>query len=428
MASVNYRIKGKANPATIRIRFKQGTDFDYEISTGLKVTLEHWSTAKQRVKNMLAADYAAEVNKKLGDLTPFIEQAYFKEVATGNTISTNWLKEQLNVFFGKETKSSKKSQIYLTDFIDEFIKKSTGRINRKTGKTISDKTIGWYRVTKGKIEDYEDFTGKKVLSKEVDLNFHQLFCDFLAVQHNLNPNTIGGHIRRIRLFLGQLERQGVAVSPDYKSKDFFLPFNKTQDTYLTKEEIQAIYECDYSNHEKLDNARDWFVIGLWTGLRVSDFLSLTEDNVEDGLLYVLTKKTDQPVFIPIHPNVAFILKKRNGKFPRKISDVKFNKYIKEIAKDAGLNEKIQGAKMVTTEDENGKKTTRKQSGLFHKYELVSSHICRRSFATNHYGEIDTLTIMKITGHSTEKQFIDYIKITPKEYAEKLRSYWKSKQN
>ena len=427
MASINYRIKGKANPGTIRIRFKQGADFDFEISTGLKVNLEHWSSAKQRVKNSLAANYAIDVNEKLGDLTPFVEQAYFKEVAKGNPITTNWLKDQLNIFFDRKPKLAKKTENYLTDFIDEFIKISTGRINRKTGKTISNKTIGWYRVTKGKIEDFEDYTGKKILTNEIDLNFHQSFCDFLSTQQNLNPNTIGGHIRRIRLFAGQLERKGVKVSPDYKSKDFFLPFNKTLDTYLTKEEIQAVYECDYSNHDKLDNARDWFVIGLWTGLRVSDFLSLTKDNIDDGLLYVLIKKTEQYVFIPIHPNVAAILKKRNGEFPRKISDVKFNEYIKEIAKDAGLTEKIQGAKMVTQEDENGNKTTRKQSGLFHKYELVSSHICRRSFATNHYGEIDTLTIMKITGHSTEKQFLDYIKVTPKEYAEKLRNYWKLKQ-
>jgi hypothetical protein len=33
--------------------------------------------------------------------------------------------------------------------------------------------------------------------------------------------------------------------------------------------------------------------------------------------------------------------------------------------------------------------------------------------------------MKITGHQTEKQFLGYIKITPKEYAEKLKAYWKN---
>ena len=44
-------------------------------------------------------------------------------------------------------------------------------------------------------------------------------------------------------------------------------------------------------------------------------------------------------------------------------------------------------------------------------------------ATNHYGKLDTLTIMKITGHKTESQFLKYIKITPREYALKLKKYW-----
>jgi integrase len=71
--------------------------------------------------------------------------------------------------------------------------------------------------------------------------------------------------------------------------------------------------------------------------------------------------------------------------------------------------------------------SRKKLGIYPKYELVSSHTCRRSFATNLYGKIDTLTIMKITGHLSERVFLDYIKITPKEYAEKLKAHWKQQQ-
>ena len=79
---------------------------------------------------------------------------------------------------------------------------------------------------------------------------------------------------------------------------------------------------------------------------------------------------------------------------------------------------------VKDENEKEKIIHRKKFGKYPKYELVSSHVCRRSFATNLYGKIDTLTIMKITGHKTEKQFLEYIKITPKEYAEKLKDFWK----
>ncbi|WP_016989874.1 hypothetical protein [Flavobacterium sp. ACAM 123] len=130
----------------------------------------------------------------------------------------------------------------------------------------------------------------------------------------------------------------------------------------------------------------------------------------------------QFLFISIFEKIK---EKRN--FPRAISNQKFSDYIKIICEKSGINEIVEGAKMTSTEiSENAKKTIihRKTFGKFPKHELVSSHICRRSFASNLYGKIETLTIMKITGHSTEKQFLDYIKITPKEYAEKLKAYWK----
>jgi len=154
---------------------------------------------------------------------------------------------------------------------------------------------------------------------------------------------------------------------------------------------------------------------------------LSKDYLVDGFIYKQTLKTDYPVIIPIHDQVKAILEKRNGEFPRQISDQKFNDYIKIICEKIGLNEIVDGAKITEMKiKENGKtvKIHRKNFGKFPKHELVSSHICRRSFATNLYGKIDTLTIMKITGHKTESQFLAYIKITPREYAEKLKAYWK----
>jgi integrase len=141
-------------------------------------------------------------------------------------------------------------------------------------------------------------------------------------------------------------------------------------------------------------------------------------------------KTDYPVIIPIDSQVKAILKKRNDEFPRQISDQKFNDYIKNICKELNFNEIVEGAKITPIKfKENGKtiKIHRKNFGKFPKHELVSSHICRRSFATNLYGKIDTLTIMKITGHKTESQFLAYIKITPREYAERLKIYWNKMQ-
>jgi integrase len=227
--------------------------------------------------------------------------------------------------------------------------------------------------------------------------------------------------------INNADKKGIEINKEIKLRGFYTPTNKTKDIYLNEDEINKIFNHKF-NSDYLDNARDWFIIGLRTGLRISDFLKLNKKNIVDGFIEKNTLKTDFPVIIPIHEQVQFVLDKRKGKFPREISDQKFNDYIKKVCEEVGINEEVEGAKMdEVVIRKNGEKETifRKKTGIYKKYELVTSHICRRSFATNLYGKIDTLTIMKITGHQTESQFLSYIKVTPKEYAEKLKSYWKN---
>lgn len=59
-----------------------------------------------------------------------------------------------------------------------------------------------------------------------------------------------------------------------------------------------------------------------------------------------------------------------------------------------------------------------------KWEMISSHTARRSFAANEYlSGTPSITIMAVTGHKTEKAFLKYIKITPKEHEEKRKELW-----
>ncbi len=59
-----------------------------------------------------------------------------------------------------------------------------------------------------------------------------------------------------------------------------------------------------------------------------------------------------------------------------------------------------------------------------KYELLTTHCARRSFATNMFkAGIPSITIMAITGHRTERAFLTYIKVTPDEHAKILMGYF-----
>jgi hypothetical protein len=126
----------------------------------------------------------------------------------------------------------------------------------------------------------------------------------------------------------------------------------------------------------------------------------------------------------LHPKVKNILYENKGNFPDKISDQKFNKHIKDICKLAEINDLVTGGKMVKDKKSG---MTRKQKGKFPKHELITTHVCRRSFATNFYGEIPTALLKTITGHSTEQQFLEYIGKNQNDYAIQIAEYWNKQQ-
>ena len=123
---------------------------------------------------------------------------------------------------------------------------------------------------------------------------------------------------------------------------------------------------DENLRRKVDSlrlVRDRFIIGAFTGLRVSDYGRLSEANIGADTIRIKTTKTGAVVVVPIHPWVRNIL--RSG-FDASIhiSDQKMNKHLKEIAKMAGIDEEITLNKNV-----GGKNEQR----TFRKYELVHPH-------------------------------------------------------
>ncbi len=429
MASGKFLVKTNNDWNTILYRFKQGKKFDLVISTGIKVPNSRWSFTKQTILATKEIDYI-RINEKLKELDTFIQKEYNNNVINEEIINSKWLKEKINICFNRETNNVEiDNKLFLSNFITSFIEEAKTK-KTKNNTLLKPRTIQHYQTTLNKLTAFENYIGKRIKFTDLTIKFHNEFTTYLDVEEKLNPNTIGGYIDDVKLFLNNADKKGFKFPNDFKLTEFFSPTNKTKDIYLKESEIDLIYNTQFEQ-DYLDNARDWFIIGLRTGLRVSDILKLTTKNIVDEFIEKETIKTEFPVIIPIHKQVQTILNKRNGNFPRKISDQKFNDYIKIVSETVGLNEICEGSKMTPIEiTENGKKKIihRKIYGNFPKYELVSSHVCRRSFATNLYGKLDTLTIMKITGHQTESQFLKYIKITPRQYAENLKNYWKTYQS
>ncbi|UOU99887.1 hypothetical protein MUU74_08020 [Chryseobacterium daecheongense] len=113
----------------------------------------------------------------------------------------------------------------------------------------------------------------------------------------------------------------------------------------------------------------------------------------------IQKKTGKNVMLPLHPTVLNVLQRNNGKFPNKINSALYNEHIRRIAEIAGLREIIMVKK---------RKGFRAINISIEKWQTLSSHIGRRSFATIFYGKIPTPLLMHATGHSTEQMFLKYI--------------------
>ena len=124
----------------------------------------------------------------------------------------------------------------------------------------------------------------------------------------------------------------------------------------------------------------------------------------------VSKKTDTRIIIPIHPVVRKILKKYNGVLPTAPSNQKTNDGIKFICDYAGICDPI-----IRTEYKGGR--SKRTDIEVPKWKLISSHTARRSFATNMYlaGDVPTKSIMAITGHKTEKSFMQYIVLNNQEH-------------
>jgi len=189
--------------------------------------------------------------------------------------------------------------------------------------------------------------------------------------------------------------------------------------YLTEDEIEKIYKLDIPKlieegevdvKSMMEQTRDLFIISCWTGLRRSDINRLDKAtfNLTDKIITVTAEKTKKQVSIPMHPIVVELYNKYKGRFPRLCDKSKTNNHLRECARLAGVDEEVR-----IVENRAGEVKT----FVYKKYQLVGMHTGRRSFATNMYKRrFPTIAIMRLTGHTTESNFLKYIKVTPEENA------------
>lgn len=428
MASVFYYLRDnsapKPQPITLVFRYRKQR---LKFSTNLKVPPKYWDADKQRVKNTSNVPDRDGINAVLTDLESAVNR-YYAEATMRKDFSLEGLKIFLQTFRGDTAKPAVPETFF--GFCRRFIKESVGRV-LPNGKTVSPRTVQKYQATFDLLEVFakENYQYRGLDFADVDLEFHQDFTKWLQKRPHpkgtgYSANAIGKHFQVIKTFLNEANAQEVSAHQTHKSKYFKITKEESENVYLDENELAALLDLPLAHLPYLERVRDLFIVGAWTGLRFADFSTLDPARhfVErDGerFIEIEADKSDRKVLIPEFPAVRSIVEKYGGQLPRQISNQKFNEYLKEVCKLAGIRQAatkgrtVGGVRRVDT---------------FEKWELVSTHTARRSFATNFYKRgAPSISIMQVTGHKTEESFLKYIKAGPQEHAALLEMAFKQER-
>ena len=394
-------------------RFKAGREIDMTAKSGIKVQPDHFNNNNGFMRNVAEATDKDRINRDIRGMTSFVYNEFSKTIDVDD-IPKDWLVKTIDKFWHPE--KYKERTMDLFTFIQDFIDKAPTRMNSKSGKPVCYKMQKEYGRTFHYLKEYAKEKKRKLDFKDIDIDFYYSFSEYLQGL-DLAVNTIGKKIQTLKIFLNAALDLGINEHRHFKSSRFISISEESESIYLTQEEIQKIYNLDLSADPALDRIRDLFVVACWTGLRFSDISQVTPDVVKNGMITIVQGKTGGKVVIPVHHTVEAILKKYDGVLPPVVKNQPFNRYLKIVAEKAELNDLVH--KSIT-------KGGVKRSKSYKKSELVVTHTGRRSFATNNYlMGVPSITIMAITGHKTETAFLRYIKVTPTEHAERIRSIWQN---
>jgi integrase len=368
-------------------------------SFGQKINPKYWNPEKQRAKETKQFPEHPEFNALLNKYEACSNNAFRKLLNDGTRITTEVLKREIIKLINNNGSSG---NITFYKFIEDYIDTTNKKPN----------TVKHYKQTQRILNEYRDHVKHNIDFDDITLDFYDDFVNYLN-EKKYHANTIGGYVKNIKVFMNEALDRKLTTNIDFRSRKFRTLEAESESIYLSVDEIERIYKLDLSNNPKLDKVRDTFVIACYTGLRFSDLKQISNENLinNNSQLKIITEKTGEMVIIPLHPYIKSIINKYGGEIPQVISNQKMNEYVKDVGKLAEIKEKI-----IISSIKGGK--TVKES--FEKHDLITVHTARRSFATNAYlAEVPTISIMKITGHRTERAFLKYIKISQEDNANKL---------
>ncbi len=388
-----------------------------------KLLPKYWDSSKQRAKNISGS---GEINDILDRQEAKLKSVERELRRTNPQYSFDDLKE---VFLQK-----KKTKLGILEFIDHFISEAESSHQKKSLKE--------YRTIYNDLKGYQKYFDTTLSYDKINISFFNKYLSYLIEERENGQNTIAKKISTLKTLLNYATKSG--YNTNFAYKDFSVKKIKTDKEFLTKAELNSIYNLDLSDISRLEKVRDVFCFGCFTGLRYSDIKNLKYSEIvtktEIGgdsfqALQFHVQKTKQLLVVPLNPYALSIIKKYEKRTDESLSIVqdeaskikqeeyvlpvisnqKMNEYIKDVAKMAGIDSNVSQTKFMGA---------KREDSIAKKYELISTHAARRTFAILSLEQgMRVEVLQKILGHQDIKTTMKYVFILEDVKNQEMNKAW-----
>lgn len=403
-------------PEAIFLKFSFANGKRISYFTGQRIKPDNWSKDNQRVKRNVTG--GSEINDILNTLAEEASKSVREAKLTGTTLTNEKLKERLNIVIGNHAIKTNFFEIY-----DHFVS-TESKLKSWTKGTLTKLTTIRTQLEAFEVDQRKTKKSYKIDLASIDDKFFQELITFWQLVYDLRNTTIQKNIHILRWFFNWCLQKKL-ISADYKNVKIDLKgtdkhkINKI--IYLDLAEIGKLYRVEIPKEKQyLERTRDVFIFQCLTGLRFSDLYNLKASDYKNGIISVSTIKTGENIDVDLNETTESIWNKYSeyqaatGRaLPVTVNQV-YNKFLKELAKLAAINEKItlvhyQGAE--------------RKVKTYEKHELICSHTARRSFITNGLTVgIGAEVLKSWTGHKSEKSFEAYYEIVKEKKAADIKKF------
>lgn len=412
LMAITFFTQSRKQIAPVWIRYRE-LNVDAKARTNLYIdkdrlkgskVLKHKMSAKDNQEEKLLIKEKNKALDKVQNEMQLLEVHIRSLISHSTKVDSKWLKDALRP-------PEEAERLSLLDYY-QLLLDSNVSIAKNTRKAYTTNARFMLR--------YQEAIGRVLYVSDIDARFKDSFMKYCR-NNGYPESTLKGQLQRLKAVCLYAESRGEAIHNQVKNLSKSIKIQATESVFLTPSEIESIIALKLED-KSLGFARDWLVISCYIGQRSVSLFRLSKENVDakTNTIRLTQVKTKSSVVIPILPQVSAILKRYKGGFPPQFSKSTAHNYslyntaIKEVCKLAKIDELCKG-RIRNIGGAMSRVVTKP------KYELVTSHIGRRSFASNFYGKINQQLIMGVTGHKSESSFLKYINKDREIDAEALNS-------